>query len=343
MIAKRQPSISVSSGFFRFLCIPAFLASSVALAGGSNYNVMPGTLPTVKGQVTEWSVPTPKFARDPAPAPDGTIYIAVMQGNKIAHFDPKTKKFHEWDLPDGAKPHGLVVDKQGIVFYTGNGNGTIGRLDPATGKVTEFQTRQSGSGPHTIIQAADGTLWFTEQSGDRIGRLEPATGALREYDTRGGPYGLALSKDGAVWFCELSGNRMGRLDPATGKITEIELPRGSGPRRVAANADGSILWWAFYGSNELVKFDPIAQKILKKYPLPSGGGGGAYAVTVDGAGFPWVNEISGNTVVRLDPTTEKMQVIKLPTANTGIRKMTVAADGRLWYMGSHTGKIGVIE
>ena len=146
-----------------------------------------------------------------------------------------------------------------------------------------------------------------------------------------------------MWFCELSGNRLGRLDPATSTITEIELPRGSGPRRVAATPDGSILWWAFYGSNELVKFDPIARKILKTYPLPSGGGGGAYAVTVDGAGFPWVDEISGNTVVRLDPNTEKMQVIKLPTANTGIRKMIIAADGRLWYMGSHSGKIGVID
>ena len=316
-------------------------ATGAALAGGSNYNVTPGTLGTVKGEVTEWDVPTPKFARDPAPAPDGSMYIAVMQGNKIARFDPATKGFKEWDLPSGAKPHGLIVDKQGIVFYTGNGNGTIGRLDPASGKVTEFKAPSGGS-PHTLIQASDGTIWFTDQRG-RIGRLDPASGVIREYETRGGPYGLAISKDGAIWFCQLSGHRMGRLDPATGTITEVELPRGSGPRRVAANADGSILWWAFYGSNELVKFDPIAQKILKRYALPSGTGGGAYAVTVDGAGFPWVNEISGNTVVRLDPATEKMQVIKLPTANTGIRKMIVAADGRLWYMGSHIGKIGVIE
>jgi len=66
-------------------------------------------------------------------------------------------------------------------------------------------------------------------------------------------------------------------------------------------------------------------------------------VTVDGAGHPWVSEISGYTVVRLDPATERMQVIKLPTMNTGIRKMVIGADGRLWYMGSHTGKIGVIE
>ncbi|HXN16132.1 MAG TPA: hypothetical protein VN878_07125, partial [Usitatibacter sp.] len=71
--------------------------------------------------------------------------------------------------------------------------------------------------------------------------------------------------------------------------------------------------------------------------------GGAYAVTVDGAGYPWVNEMSANTVVRLDPVSEKMQVVRLPTANTGIRKMIIAADGRLWYMGSHVGKIGVVE
>jgi len=38
-----------------------------------------------------------------------------------------------------------------------------------------------------------------------------------------------------------------------------------------------------------------------------------------------------------------MQVIKAADAQHGIRKMIVAADGRLWYMGSHVGKIGVID
>jgi virginiamycin B lyase len=323
----------------------AFLLAAAAsldlAAGGSNYNVTPGTLPVIKGQVREWDVPTPKFARDPAPAPDGSLYITVMHGDKIAHFDPKTQKFREWDLPAGAHPHGLVVDKQGIVFYTGNGNGTIGRLDPATGKVTEFKAPSGGS-PHTLIQGDDGIIWFTVQEG-RIGRLDPRSGAITEYETRGGPYGLAMAKDGSVWFCQLSGDRMGRVDPRTGKITEIDAGVGSGPRRVAASPDGSILWFAFYGSNELVKVDPAAQKIVKRYKLPGGRTGGAYAVTVDGAGNPWVNELSANTVVHLDTSTDKLQVIPLPTRNTGIRKMIVAADGRLWYMGSHVGKIGVVE
>jgi virginiamycin B lyase len=66
-------------------------------------------------------------------------------------------------------------------------------------------------------------------------------------------------------------------------------------------------------------------------------------VTVDGGGVVWVNEFYTNTVVRLDPRTEKIRVFTLPSKGLGIRKMTVDAEGRLWYMGSHNGRLGVIE
>src|SRR3990167_7503222 len=106
-----------------------------AFAGGSNYGITPGAHPNLACKVSEWPVPTPEFARDPAPGPDGNIYISVMHGNKIARFDTATRKFTEWDLPSGARPHGLPVDSDGIVWYTANGAGAIGRLDPKTGKV----------------------------------------------------------------------------------------------------------------------------------------------------------------------------------------------------------------
>jgi virginiamycin B lyase len=38
-----------------------------------------------------------------------------------------------------------------------------------------------------------------------------------------------------------------------------------------------------------------------------------------------------------------MKVVNLPSKNAGIRKMIVDARGRLWYMGSHNGRLGVIE
>lgn len=317
------------------------LTTTAAIAGGSNYGIAPGALPEVAGKVKEWPVPTPKFARDPAPGPDGNIYIAVMHGNKIARFDTQTEKFTEWDLPAGAKPHGLLVDRDGIVWYTGNGNGTIGRLDPKTGKITEHKA-PSGDDPHTLVIDDKGMIWFSVQSGNRIGRLDRANGRITEYETSGRPYGIALDNEGKVWFCRIGINKLGRLDPATGKITDLDTGSGSAPRRLALAPDG-MLWVTAYGNGKLLKVDPRAQKIVKQYDMPAGYTGGPYAVTVDAAGRVWANEIATDTVALFEPKAEKFRVIGLPSSDVGIRKAIIDAKGRYWYMGSHNGRLGVIE
>ncbi|MEK7714434.1 MAG: hypothetical protein AAB387_03155, partial [candidate division NC10 bacterium] len=277
------------------------LMAGAAWAGGSHYAVAPGARPTLAGKISEWAVP----------GPDGNIYVAVMAGNKIARFDTRAKSFTEWDLPAGARPHGLLVDRAGQVWYTGNGNGTIGQLDPKTGKVTEHRA-PSGGDPHTLVMDEQGIIWFTVQAGNRIGRLDTRTGAITEFPTRGRPYGIALDRAGHVWFCQLGGDRLGRLDPKSGAITELGLERGAQPRRMATGPDGS-LWVTLYGTGKLLRVDPAAQKIVKEYPLPAGDRGGPYAVTVDGAGVVWANEIQTDTVVRLDPKTDALRVFPLPS------------------------------
>jgi virginiamycin B lyase len=310
-----------------------------ALAGGSNYGIAPGAK-ELSGRISEWPVPTPKFARDPAIGADGNIYIAVMQGDRIARFDTQTHKFNEWDLPEGAHPHGLLVDREGTVWYTGNGNGTIGELDPKTGRVRQHQVPSGGS-PHTIVIDEAGTLWFTNQSGS-LGRLDRKTGAIAEYRMSGGPYGLALDRQGNVWVCRMGADLLGKLETRTGRITELSMGRGSRPRRVAASPDGT-LWVTLYGNGKLARVDPVAGKVLKEYAMPAGPDGGPYAVTVDAAGRVFANEIQTDTVAVLDPKTGKFRVYKLPSNNVGIRKAIVDARGRYWYMGSHNGRLGVIE
>ena len=86
-----------------------------------------------------------------------------------------------------------------------------------------------------------------------------------------------------------------------------------------------------------------SRRVLKELALPAGPGGGPYAVTADGAGRIWVNEIESDSVVLVDPRTHAMRVFNLPTKNEGIRKMVVDAQGRLWYMGSHSGRLGMIQ
>ena len=323
----------------------------VALAGGSNYGITPGAHPNLAGKVSEWPVPTPRFARDPAVAPDGSIYVAVMNGNKVAHFDPKTQKFREWDLPSGHRPHGLLVDRQGMVWTTGNGNGTIGKLDPATGRMIEFKTPSGRGGPHTLIITEDqSTIWFTMQSGDKVASIDTKSGAIKEYPSSGGPYGLALDKAGNVWFCRMGDNKMGKLDPKTGQMSEVDTGRGSRPRRVAATPDG-MLWVTYYGNgrwlfeatdgNQYYWQEGANDGIGPPAPSPIATLNPVYRG--DGEWEVWANEINTDTVVRFDPKSEQMRVVQLPSSNVGIRKMVTDASGRLWYMGSHNGRLGLVE
>lgn len=333
-----------SSRFFCTFLTLRFLVLLVPLsagAGGSNYGIAPGALGQIAGSVNEWPVPTPEFARDPAPAPDGSIYIAVMRGNRIAHFDPKTQIFREWSLPSGTHPHGLLVDGDGIVWYTGNGNGAIGRLDPKTGQIAEYRTPSNGD-PHTLVLDKKGTIWFTMQSAQRIGRLDRASGKITEYATSGNPYGIAVDHQGYIWFCRMAGDKLGRLDPANGEIADLDTGDGSRPRRMAVGPDG-MLWVTAYGNGRLLKVDPQARRIVKAYAMPAGKRAGPYAVAVDAAGRVWANEIDTDTVAVFDPTNEKFRVIALPSRNVGIRKAIIDAEGRYWYMGSHNGQLGRIQ
>ena len=87
-------------------------------------------------------------------------------------------------LTPGAKlgsyqgPHGLAEDAMGNVWFTGISQNYIGKLDPATGEVTQYPVSQEDArGPLIPIFDQAGTLWFTLQSG-MVGRLVPETGEM---------------------------------------------------------------------------------------------------------------------------------------------------------------------
>ena len=49
----------------------------------------------------------------------------------------------EWAVATpGARPHDPAVAPDGAVWYTGQANGTLGRLDPATGQAKEFPLKK---------------------------------------------------------------------------------------------------------------------------------------------------------------------------------------------------------
>ncbi|WP_162264481.1 hypothetical protein [Thiobacillus denitrificans] len=58
--------------------------------------------------------------------------------------------------------------------------------------------------------------------------------------------------------------------------------------------------------------EPAARRMVREVALSAGPEGGAYAVTVDGAGIVWANEIRSDTVVRIDPKSNVQRPLWLP-------------------------------
>src|SRR5215208_3794957 len=112
----------------------------------------------------------------------------------------------EYPLPAMAKPHTVELDPKGTPWYSGNMNGTIGKLDPATGKVTEYKMPDpNAKDPHTMVFNKEGTLFFTLQNSNMVGRLNPKTGEATEWDSPSGPrshpYAIVVM-NGGVWYNE---------------------------------------------------------------------------------------------------------------------------------------------
>src|SRR6058998_2017077 len=71
----------------------------------------------------------------------------------------------EYDLPRPTiEPHDVVVDADGIAWYSDFGDQTLGKLDPKTGKVTEYPVPEpkkgSPTGALSVRSDKDGNLWL---------------------------------------------------------------------------------------------------------------------------------------------------------------------------------------
>ena len=140
-------------------------------------------------------------------------------------------------MPQGHRPHGLRVDKHGHGMVWTTGNSTIGKPDPASGRIVEFKTPSGRGGRHTpVITIEQSTAWFTLQSGDTVASRDSQTATVREYESSSGPYGLSIDKAGHIGFCLMGDNKTGMLDPRTGQMSEVGSGRGSRPRRLATTS-----------------------------------------------------------------------------------------------------------
>jgi len=225
---------------------------------------------------------------------------------------PADVAIHAYALPSGSNPHDVAVGGDGIVWFTAQGAGKLGRLDPATGKV-DLVPLGAGASPHGVIIGPDGAPWVTEGGHNAIVRVDPRTREVKSWTlpaARG--YAnlntAAFDNRGRIWFTGQSG-MYGRLDPKSGAMQVWDAPRGHGPYGIAATPDG-VVYYASLAGNYIARLDPEtgAATVIE----PPTRNQGARRVWSDSKGLIWVAEWNSGNVSRYDPRTGAWTTWRLP-------------------------------
>ena len=217
-----------------------------------------------------------------------------------------------YPVPRGSQPHDVAPAPDGTVWYTAQAKASLGRLDPATGKVVEVPLG-NGSAPHGVIIGPDGAAWVTDSGLNAIVRVDPKTKAIKVYPLpEGRTYAnlntATFDKNGVLWFTGQSGV-YGRLDPKTGGMQVFDAPRGRGPYGITATSGGEVYYASLAGSH-IARIDTATGKAVVIQPPTLGQG--ARRVWPDSKGRIWVSEWNSGQVSVYDPTTGDWQGWKLP-------------------------------
>jgi virginiamycin B lyase len=158
---------------------------------------------------------------------NGHPWIALFNTNHLATVDPESMELNTVELPEGARPRRLVVDSRDNVWYVDYARGKLGRYEPETDALTEWDNPGGAdSRPYGMaIDAAD-RIWFVETGSapNRFVGFDAATESFISVTDVGGPEGAIRhmfydASEDVVWF-GTDWDTVGRatLPPTTGRV-----------------------------------------------------------------------------------------------------------------------------
>lgn len=224
---------------------------------------------------------------------------------------PESLVIEAFAVPAGSRPHDVAPAADGGVWYTAQGSGELGWLDPTTGE-TRHTPLGSGSRPHGVIVDERGTPWITDSGLNAIVSVDPGVGLVTIFplpdDTAGANLNTAtFDGDGILWFTGQSGI-YGSLDPETGDTVIFNAPRGRGPYGIATAPDGSVFYASLAGSY-VGAIQPDGSATVLEPPTPNQG---ARRVWADSGGAIWVSEWNSGNLSRYRPDTGEWSTWPLP-------------------------------
>ena len=271
---------------------------------------------------------------------DGMMWIPYYgRGNAVVRLDPNTGEQTSYPLGFARKAgiHSAVPGIDGNVWFTEAALGKIGKVDPKTKLITEYQNTPlangTRTGAHTIRMDDKGLVWVS--GGPAISMFDPKTEQFRHFDL-GGTYGNTSGPDGAQWFTSFRDDGpIGRIKD--GVLSKFYPPTKGKPQRLEVASDG-IVWFTERRGNKIGRFDPKTETFTE-FPLP-GPEASPYAIGIDRNRMVWYSSHEQDTLGRLDPKTGEVIEYPYPHSEISMREFYLDSKGRMWYASSVNNKIG---
>ncbi|MBI3376513.1 MAG: carboxypeptidase regulatory-like domain-containing protein [Betaproteobacteria bacterium] len=226
--------------------------------------------------------------------------------------------YTEYDLPrETISPHDVIVDAEGIAWYSSFGEQNLGRLDPKTGKVTEFPIAETKPGFPT------------------------------------GLLGLRTDRDGNLWLGNMYQAKIVRFDRRTQAFTTWKLPpeRDIDAAQVnmvspqASHVDGKV-WSQNNGFAGVHRLDPATGKIETWEPFrsaPKGEPHNIYDVIPDSQNNAWFTDFRQRHIGRIDAKSGELKLFEVPTPASAPRRGMMDARDRLWFGEYRGDRIGMLD
>lgn len=257
------------------------------------------------------------------------VFLAVVLAPLLAAAQVTVQ---EYRIPGGHRVHDVWADAapDGPVWFSAQGSGHLGILDPKSGKV-ELVALGAGASPHGVIAGPDGAPWLTDGGQNAIVRVDPRTRAVKLWKLPASTGYANLNTaifdaKGVHWFTGQSGI-YGRLDPRSGDMQVFKAPKGRGPYGIHVTPDG-VVYYASLAGSHIARIDGAtgAATVIEP-PTPRQG---ARRVWSDSKGNIWVAEWNSGNLSRYEPKSGKWSAWKAPGEGAQLYAVYVDQTDKVW-------------
>jgi streptogramin lyase len=261
--------------------------------------------------------------------------------------------YTEYDLPQRTRqPHDVIVDSEGMAWYASFGEMILGKLDPKTGKVTDYQVPLLK--PHAVTGSLalrfdeDENLWLGMQFQGGVAKFDKKTEKFQTWSLPpelNGDY-VQVNQvspqhhkvDGKVWLQDAGTYTVLRLDVKSGKFEVFEPFKIPRPNIYDVISDPqNNVYFTVFGRDQIGKIDAKTGKItLHQTPTRNSA---PRRGMLDAEGRLWFGENRADRIGMFDTKTERFQEWLPPTVGSWPYDVTADKNGEAWSGGEFSDRV----